>query len=289
MRSFFVFFGCVPGYMQTQIAVYWRTMHARLLSIPVVATAFTAMVAGTTAYADTVLIAVASNFAAPLEPLAAAFEKSSGHVVRSSAGSTGKLFAQIENGGPFDVFLSADATHVEALAKDGFAVEGTRFTYAMGRLSLYAPKLAPVREDALKDARVRHLAIANPDLAPYGAAAMETLKRAGLSDAFKGRLVLGENIAQALQFVDSGAAEAGLVAFSQVKGRTPETYWLVPDDRHAPIRQDACLLRAAKDKQAAKAFLDFLRSDAAIAIIEGCGYAIEKTASGATSAADARH
>ena len=223
-----------------------------------------------------VYAAVASNFAGPFQDLAQAFEKSTGHVVKTSSGSTGKLYTQIENGGPFDVFLSADAAHVDLLERDGLAEKGSRFTYAVGRIALYAPRLTPVDASTLTNVPIAHLAIANPDAAPYGAAAMDTLRGLGLADTFRDRLVFGENIAQALQFVDSGAAEAGFVAYAQVTTMDAKTYWLVPEDRHAPIRQDACLLRAGRDNAAARALLDFLKTDEAARTIESFGYAVER-------------
>ena len=224
----------------------------------------------------TVYVAVASNFAAPLGELTKAFEKKTGAAVKSSSGSTGKLFAQIENGGPFEVFLSADTAHVDLLMNENLAEKESRFTYAIGRLALYAPRFAQVSEDTLKEESVRHLAIANPETAPYGAAAVETLRGLGLWESFKDRVVYGENIAQTLQFVESGAAEAGFAAYAQVVKRDAKSYWLVPDDRHAPIRQDACLLVAGKGNAAARAFLDFLKSDEGVKIIESFGYSVEK-------------
>lgn len=223
-----------------------------------------------------VYVAVASNFAVPLDELSRAFQKTTGHVVKASAGSTGKLVAQIKNGGPFDVLLSADTAHVDLLIKDRLADDSQRFTYAIGRLALYAPGLAPVNEGVLTKGPIKHLAIANPETAPYGAAAMEALRGLGMAGAYADRIVTGENISQTLQFVDSGGAEAGFVAYAQVKRLDAMSFWLVPDRLHAPIRQDACLLRNGNDNSTAKTFLDFLRSKDAIAIIESYGYAVEK-------------
>ncbi|MCC6154147.1 MAG: molybdate ABC transporter substrate-binding protein [Candidatus Hydrogenedentes bacterium] len=219
-------------------------------------------------------VAVASNFAGPLEQLAKAFAKTGGGAVKSSAGSTGKLYAQIKNGGPFEVFLSADAAHVDRLIKDGLTDDTTRFTYAIGRLALYAPGIAPVSEATLRDPAIKHLAIANPETAPYGAAAREVLNKLQLKDAFSGRTVFGENIAQTLQFVESGGAEAGFVAYAQVNKRETKTYWLVPENLHTPILQDACLLREGEKNRTAHAFMDFLKTNEARKIIVSFGYAI---------------
>lgn len=222
-----------------------------------------------------VYVAVASNFARPLEELTKAFAKTGGGAVKSSAGSTGKLYAQIKNGGPFEVFLSADAAHVHRLVKDGLTDDAARFTYAIGRLALYAPGIAPVSEATLKDPAIKHLAIANPETAPYGAAALEVLNKLQVKDAFNGRTVFGENIAQTLQFVESGGAEAGLVAYAQVNKHEARTYWPVPDELHAPILQDACLLRAGEKNPAARAFIEFLKSNEARKIIQSFGYALD--------------
>lgn len=229
--------------------------------------------------AGTVHVAVASNFAEAQEALAKAFQAKAGHAIKASPGSTGKLYAQVKNGGPFEIFLSADDTHVEELIDDKLGVATTRFTYAIGRLALYAPALKPVAEGTLKSTAIKHLSIANPKVAPYGEAAMETLKNLGLLDAFKDRTVYGENIAQTLQFVDSGAAEAGFVAYAQVKKFDADTFWLVPAESHAPIKQDAVLLSAGKNNAAAIAYLAYIRSDDGQKIIESFGYSVEKTSS----------
>ncbi|MCC6797881.1 MAG: molybdate ABC transporter substrate-binding protein [Candidatus Hydrogenedentes bacterium] len=227
--------------------------------------------------AGTVYAAVASNFAEAQDALAKAFQAKTGHTIKVSPGSTGKLYAQVKNGGPFEIFLSADDTHVDKLITDKLALDATRFTYAVGRLALYAPSLKPVAEGTLKSTAIKHLSIANPEVAPYGVAATETLKKLGLLDAFKDRTVYGENIAQTLQFVDSGAAEAGFVAYSQVKKFDAGTFWLVPTDSHAPIKQDAILLSTGKDNAAAIAYLAFIRSEDGQKIIESFGYSVEKT------------
>lgn len=220
----------------------------------------------------TVYVAVASNFADAQAALAKAFEKTSGNAVKASSGSTGKLYAQIENGGPFEVFLSADTEHVDKLIAAKLAVPDSRFTYATGRLALYAPLLAGVSEGTLKSDAIKHLAIANPKTAPYGAAAADTLRALGLWNAFQGRVVIGENIGQTFQFVETRSAEAGLVAYSQVIRQKADRYWLVPEKLHTPLKQDACLLAAGKDNPTARAYLVYLRSPEARKIIESFGY-----------------
>ncbi|MDZ4861549.1 MAG: molybdate ABC transporter substrate-binding protein [Candidatus Hydrogenedentes bacterium] len=222
----------------------------------------------------TVRVAVASNFITTQEALVKKFAESSGHTVTSSAGSTGKLFAQISNGAPFDIFLSADEEHVAVLEKRGLAAKGSRFTYAIGRLAVYSPVVAGIANgaEALKAAQITHLAIANPETAPYGEAAVAALRNLDLWDHFQGRIVYGENIAQTMQFVDSGGAEAGVVAYSQVHLREKKLYWIVPGKAHPPLNQDAALLEAGTKNTAAAAYCAFLKSEDARRIIAESGY-----------------
>lgn len=231
------------------------------------------------AAAEEVQLAVAANFAAPLQAMVRVFEKETGHRVRVSVGSTGKLYAQIVNGAPFQVLLAADDETPAKLEREGMVVPGTRFTYATGKLALWSAQADRVDAsgEVLKKAQFTHLAIANPKLAPYGAAAVEVLRNLGLLDSMRPKLVQGENIAQTYQFVASGAAELGFVALSQVivEGRPMQgSVWIVPDTLHAPIRQDAALLRAGQGRAAAMALLDFLKTDKARVIIRAYGYAI---------------
>ena len=204
------------------------------------------------------------------------FGAQTGHSLKISTGSTGQLYAQITNGAPFDVFLSADAARPEKLEKVGFAVAGSRLTYALGRLVLWGAGKTPINERAeaiLSDPQFRSLAIANPDLAPYGAAARETLQARGLWDSLKGRLVFGQNIGQTRALVATGNAEIGFVALAQIKDSSAtESYWLVPEKDHQPISQDAVLLTRARDNAAARAFMDYLKSPRARQIIAGFGY-----------------
>lgn len=217
--------------------------------------------------------AVAANFTLPAEELGDAFTNLTGHAVIFSFGSTGQLYAQISQGAPFDVFLAADDRRPADAVREGFAVEGTVLTYAVGRLALHAPEIDVTDGEAvLRGGDFRHLAIADPATAPYGAAAMETLTRLGLAEAVAPKLVTGENVSQALQFVSSGNAELGFVALGQVAGEPPASVWRVPASYHAPILQDAVLTRHGEDNAAARAFLDFLTGEVAQAIIEVHGY-----------------
>lgn len=231
--------------------------------------------------ADQITAAVASNFTAPMTDLVAAFERETGHEVRLAFGSSGKFFAQISHGAPFEVFFSADRAKPEALEQKGLIVEGSRFTYALGALALWSSRDdVPVdNAEVLRRGDYNKLALANPRLAPYGAAAVEVLESLALAEATRPRWVQGENIAQTYQFVGTGNASVGFVALAQIMERgeiRSGSAWLVPDRLHAPIRQDAVLLRRGADSVAARAFLDFVRGDAARAIIESYGYQTEQ-------------
>jgi molybdate transport system substrate-binding protein len=232
---------------------------------------------GSGAYADTAQVAVAANFSGPIAAIQPAFEKKTGHKLAVTTGATGKFYAQIKNGAPFEVLLSADDTTPAKLEEEGLAVPGTRFNYAIGKLVLWSAKPGYVDKDGniLRKAPFAHLAIANPKTAPYGAAAVEVLNRLGLYKTLEPRLVTGENIAQTQQFVATGNAELGFLALSQVRkdGKlTSGSAWLVPAELHAPIRQDAVLLTKGKDNPAAAALLGFLKGDSARAIIKSFGY-----------------
>jgi len=223
------------------------------------------------ALADDVHVAVAANFAGPLQALGAAFTQQSGHRVVASAGSTGKFYAQVRNGAPFHVLLSADEATARRLEDEGLAVAGSRFTYALGRIVLWSAQeaLVDAKGEVLRSRRFKSLAMANPKLAPYGVAAQQAMARLGVWDAVQGRIVQGENIAQTFQFVASGNAELGFVALSQLTDERKGSRWVVPLELHAPIRQDAVLLRRTP---AARTFLDFLRSPAARQRIAASGY-----------------
>ncbi len=226
------------------------------------------------AAAGEVHVAVAQNFAETCRKLGDAFKAASGHSAVVSPGSTGKLFAQIQNGAPFEVFLSADAERPELLERAGQGVSGTRFTYAMGRLVLWSARADFVDPDGkvLEGAAFRHLAIANPGVAPYGVAARDVLTRRGLWEKLQPRLVQGEDIGQTHQFVATGNAELGFVALSQVLDGSKGSRWIVPQDLYAPLDQQALLLLPGKSDEAARSFLDFLRSSRGRALIEEAGY-----------------
>ncbi|QGZ31791.1 molybdate ABC transporter substrate-binding protein [Stutzerimonas stutzeri] len=224
-----------------------------------------------------VQLAVASNFTAPMRAIAERFERDTGHQLLLAFGSTGKLYAQIHNGAPFDVLLAADDKVPAQLEATGLGVAGTRFTYAIGTLVLWSAREGYVDDQGavLAQRSFRHLAIANPKTAPYGAAAMATLAKLEQVDSIRGKLVQGENIAQTHQFVASGNAELGFVALSQVldDGRIRQgSAWIVPAHYHPPIRQDALLLAHGRDNPAARALLDYLRSAAATDVINAYGY-----------------
>ncbi|MDE3011554.1 MAG: molybdate ABC transporter substrate-binding protein [Pseudomonadota bacterium] len=228
---------------------------------------------------DEVQVAVAANFTAPMQKIAAAFARDTGHQARLVFGATGKFYAQIHSGAPFEVLLSADDETPARLVKEGAALAGSRFTYAIGKLVLWSPRPGLVDADGavLKSTAFTHLAWCNPRLAPYGAAAQQTMQALGIFDALQARLVQGENIGQAYQFVASGNAELGFVALSQVwhDGQLGEgSMWLVPARLYEPIRQDAVLLKPGEGHAAARALLDYLKSGPARAVITSYGYAL---------------
>lgn len=229
------------------------------------------------AQADTVSVAVAANFTAPMQKIATGFEADTGHKAELSFGATGKFHAQITHGAPFQVLLSADDTTPAKLEREGKAVAGSRFTYAIGTLVLWSAQAGAVDAHGavLKKGDFKHLAIANPKLAPYGTAALQVMDKLGVTAALQPRLVQGENIAQTFQFVSTGNAQLGFVALSQVMvdGRIRSgSAWEVPASLHDPIRQDAVLLAPGKDSAAAAALLAYLRGDKARAIIQSYGY-----------------
>ena len=238
------------------------------------------LAAAGTASADEAQIAVAANFTAPMKAIIQQFEADTDHTVKASYGSTGKLYAQIKNGAPFEALLAADQKRPTLLEEEGVGVPGTRFTYAVGALVLWSakPGVAEDGEELLKTGDFNKLAIANPKLAPYGAAAMETMDALGVKAALEPKLVMGENIAQTYQFVDTGNAEVGFVALSQVMQDgeiTKGSGWIVPGDLHAPIRQDALILQKGKDNPAVTALFDFLKGERAHGVIREFGYETE--------------
>jgi molybdate transport system substrate-binding protein len=226
------------------------------------------------AAADELRVAVATNFVAAMDALVERFEAESGHTVLVSSGSTGGHYAQIRNGAPFDAFFSADVERPRLLEAEGVAVPGSRFLYAVGRIALWSPRAGYV-DDAgavLETGDFRHLAIANPELAPYGAAARDVLEARGLWDRLEARLVMGQDIGQAYSFVHTGNAELGFVAWAQLEQPTTAiagSYWLVPEALHRPIEQEAVLLR---DGAAARELLEFVKGPAAREIVRSFGY-----------------
>ena len=228
--------------------------------------------------AGTLQVAAAANVHDVLVKIGELFKAENDCQLSISTGSSGKLFAQIKNGAPFDVLLSADSQRPRELERQGSAVPGSRFTYAEGRLALYGPGLTRPDDGVtdLKAGRFRHLAIANPDTAPYGVAAVQVLERLGVWSAVREHAVRGENVAQTLQFVESGGAELGLVALSTVIAKPGAKYWLVPRELHDPIRQDAVLLTRAKDNSCALALLTFLRGPASEEMLRAAGYDVPK-------------
>ncbi|WP_024645861.1 molybdate ABC transporter substrate-binding protein [Pseudomonas syringae] len=240
------------------------------------ALALTAFVTSS-AFADEVQVAVAANFTAPIQAIAKDFEKDTGHTLVAAFGATGQIYTQIKNGAPFEVFLSADDTTPAKLEQEGDTVKGSRFTYAVGTLALWSAKEGYVdnKGDVLKANQYQHLSIANPKTAPYGLAATQVLGKLGLTEATKAKIVEGQSITQAYQFVSTGNAELGFVALSQVykDGKlTSGSAWIVPDSLHDPIKQDAVILTKGKDNAAAKALVEYLKGPKAAAIIKSFGY-----------------
>ncbi len=229
--------------------------------------------------AEEILVAVASNFHAPMAELARQFAEQTGHEVVLTQGASGRFVAQIINGAPYQILLSADQDKPTALAARGLTVPGTQFTYALGSLMLWSndPELGNLNGDSLVDRRVARIALANPRLAPYGRAAVETLTALSLFDETRDRWVQGENIAQTFQFVESGNAQLGFVAKSQLVARGSTALvqaWEIPQALYSPILQDAVLLRAGAECDACRALLDFLRSPATQVLIRDSGYQI---------------
>ncbi|MDR2164620.1 MAG: molybdate ABC transporter substrate-binding protein [Zoogloeaceae bacterium] len=258
--------------MQSRSTAFFRRAVAIL--------ALSASVAAHVAQAGEVSVAVAANFTAPMQAIAIEFEKDTGHKAVPSFGSTGQFYAQIKNGAPFDVFLAADDTTPARLEKEGDTIHGSRFTYAIGTLVLWSAKEGFVdgKGDVLRKGGFAHLSIADPEKAPYGVAAVETLNKLGVYAALEPRIVKGNNIAQAYQFVSTGNAELGFVALSQVfrNGKvTSGSAWVVPGNLYEPILQDAVILNRGKDNTAAAELVKYLKGPKAVAIIESFGYRLK--------------
>lgn len=252
-------------------------MRIRLSHLAV--TALASLVSLNSAWADEVQVAVAANFTAPIQAIAKDFEKDTGHKLVAAYGATGQFYAQIKNGAPFDVFLSADDSTPAKLEHEQEIVPGSRFTYAVGTLALWSAKEGYVdaEGEVLKKNDFKHLSIANPKTAPYGLAATQVLDRLGLKEATQSKIVEGQNITQAFQFVSTGNAELGFVALSQIykDGKVSNgSAWIAPSNLHAPIRQDAVILKKGKDNAAAKALVAYLKGPKAAAVIKSYGYEI---------------
>ncbi|MNQ68658.1 Molybdate-binding periplasmic protein precursor [compost metagenome] len=231
------------------------------------------------ALAGEVQVAVAANFTAPIQAIASDFEKDTGHKLVAAYGATGQFYSQIKNGAPFEVFLAADDTTPAKLEKEGESVKGSRFTYAVGTLALWSAKEGYVdsQGQVLKHNDFQHLSIANPKAAPYGLAATQVMDKLKLSTALAPKLVEGQSITQALQFVSTGNAELGFVALSQVykDGRISSgSAWIVPEQLHDPIKQEAVILNKGKDNPAATALVNYLRGPKAAAVIKSYGYTL---------------
>ncbi|OEC48864.1 molybdate ABC transporter substrate-binding protein [Pseudomonas sp. ENNP23] len=245
---------------------------------------FVALIASAAAHlalAQDVQVAVAANFTAPIQAIAKDFQQDTGHKLVIATGATGQFYAQIHNGAPFEVFLSADDSTPAKLEQEGATVPGSRFTYAIGTLALWSakPGYVDAQGEVLKKNDYQHLSIANPKAAPYGLAATQVLEKLGLTAQLKGRLVEGQNITQAHQFIATGNAELGFVALSQIykDGRvTGGSAWIVPAALHDPIKQDAVILAKGKDNPAAQALVDYLKGEKAAVVIKSYGYQIDK-------------
>jgi molybdate transport system substrate-binding protein len=231
------------------------------------------------AFAEQALVAVAANFIPPLREIAMEFEKTTGHTLRVAAGSSGNFYSQIKNGAPFDVFFSADMERPKLLEDEGLGVKNSRFTYAIGRLVLWSPNADLVKgEETLRSKPFKRLAIANPKTAPYGVAAMQAMQKLELWENLQPQIVMGESLGQTMGFIESGNAQLGFVALSQVldpKIKGQGSRWDVPTHLHEPIQQDVILLTKAKENAAAKALMEFIGGPHAKKIIERYGYELK--------------
>ena len=230
-------------------------------------------------HAETVKVAVAANFLKTIETLGQNFEKQTGNAIKVSAGPTGKLYAQIENGAPFDIFFAADQKSTKKLEDDGKIKQGSRIIYAQGRLLLWMPNIPAGVEatEVLKKGNFKHIALANPKAAPYGVAAEQTLEKLGLLDSLRSKFVMGENIGQTYQFVATGNAQLGFVAHSYTvdpKHVNTGSYWLVPLSYHASLDQDVVILKKAEHSQVVQSFIDYVKSAEGKKIIEASGYMV---------------
>jgi len=241
------------------------------------------LVISSASWSATVLVTVASDFTKPMTEIAAVFEKATGHTAKLSFGSSGKAFAQIQSGAPFEMYLSASEKYPLELEKSGHAVAGSRFVYAIGKLVLWSatPGYVDDQAEILKTGDFKHIALADPTHAPYGVVAEEVMKSLGVLDKLRPLFVMGENISQTFQFVSTGNAELGFIAFAQVidinTGKIGSgSGWMIPDNLHGPFNQTAVLLKKGAENPAALALVDFLKSPPALAIIEKYGFGLPK-------------
>jgi molybdate transport system substrate-binding protein len=252
--------------------IHGRTLKIGLRGVALVLSAIVVAISSTTHAADT-NVAVAANFTEPAKEIAQLFESKTGHRAILSFGATGQFYTQITQGAPFQVFLSADQSTPKKLVDDGLAVANSLFTYAVGKIVLFSTDATLVTgEQTLRVAKFNKIAIADPATAPYGTAAVEVMKALGVYDALTSKIVQGSNIAQTFQFVETGNAELGFVALSQVVEKQGGSRWIVPANLYSPIRQDAVLLRSGTNSEAAKAFLAFMKGPEAARVIEKFGY-----------------
>lgn len=255
--------------------IAWALSIFRRLVLSLAATLFPLIQAS----AEELTAAVAANFVPPFREVGRQFEKSTGHQVQMVSGSSGKFYSQIKNGAPFDVFFSADEERPRLLEEEGVGVKGSRFTYAVGRLVLWSPNPVLIQgKHTLSSEEFKYLAIANPKTAPYGVAAMQTMQKLGVWEKLQPRMVMGENLGQTMGFIESGNAELGFVALSQVtdpKINGKGSRWDVPNDLHEPIKQDAILLTKGKNNPAARALIEFVAGPQAKEIIERYGYTLK--------------
>src|SRR5574341_1135483 len=241
-----------------------------------------AMLGPAGAHAEDLTIAAASDLNFAFKELVAGFEKQTGHHVKLSLGSSGNFFSQIQNGAPFDLYFSADIRYPQKLEEAGYAAPGSLYRYAIGRIVLWVPTTSSVdvqrmRMEALLDPSIRKIAIANPKHAPYGRAAVAAMEHFKVYDRVKDRLVLGENIAQAAQYVESGASDIGIIALSLALAPTMKAagkYWEIPAEAHPPLEQGAVIVKSAKSQEAAKAFLEFLRSSGGKEVMKRYGFVV---------------
>ena len=254
-------------------------MQATIISRTVITLAL--LLFGQASWSATVLVAVAANFSKPMTEIVSQFEKATGHSAKLSFGSSGKFVSQLENGGPFEVLLSADEKGPEKLEQAGLTVPNSRFVYALGKLVLWSatPNFVDDKGKILMTSNFKHLALADPKVAPYGAAAIDVLKKMKLFEKLQPIFVQGENIAQTYQFISTANAELGFLALSQVikNGKiVGGSSWIIPDNLHAPIRQGAVLMKIGAENPAARALIDYLKSIPALAIIKKYGYDLAK-------------